>query len=292
MKTLSAHLSLVLLASIIDITAASASVMSPWSVYLQNSPGGTQQPVETCNAEPGMPCFGGLPTDGTTPFASNSLSSTDTLGTYTSESYADLRSGKIGIKGDAPLYQNGAATAQFIDTLYFNGIALGQSISIDINIQLNGTFIDGSQLNFYYGANSGIESLTTGMIYGGTFTGSGSEPILPGATTYNFANAPKAINYINTGNWTQSGPSTFSGSIHVFSDNPMLQLTMTLTGSGAYDASHTASISLAPLPQGVSFTSASGVFLSEVSNSVPEPTSLALLILGLTGFSIHRWRKA
>ena len=65
------------------------------------------------------------------------------------------------------------------------------------------------------------------------------------------------------------------------------------TKSGSADFSHTAQLSLI-LPEGFTFTSDSGVFLSSVNtqpgSSVPEPPTYALLLAGLVllGFSARR----
>jgi hypothetical protein len=51
------------------------------------------------------------------------------------------------------------------------------------------------------------------------------------------------------------------------------------------DFGNTGTISFGTLPQGVSFTSQSGVFLSEVTTPVPEPASAALMLAGLAGLA-------
>lgn len=61
---------------------------------------------------------------------------------------------------------------------------------------------------------------------------------------------------------------------------------------GTADLGNTARLSLL-LPEGLSFTSDSGIFLSEAgipSTSVPEPSSLALFGIALTGLAIGRGR--
>jgi hypothetical protein len=47
----------------------------------------------------------------------------------------------------------------------------------------------------------------------------------------------------------------------VYGDNPIMTVTMGISGTGYFDLSHTASLDMT-LPPGVSFTSSSGVFLT------------------------------
>jgi hypothetical protein len=55
---------------------------------------------------------------------------------------------------------------------------------------------------------------------------------------------------------------------------------------GIVDAGHTAQISL-QLPPGFTFTSDSGVFLTQV----PEPNTALLLTTSLLGLATTRWRR-
>jgi hypothetical protein len=65
-------------------------------------------------------------------------------------------------------------------------------------------------------------------------------------------------------------------------------------GGGFVDVSHTASLGLT-LPAGLSFTSDSGMFLtqspSEVPSSIPEPGTVVLLSTGLVGLLGCGWRQ-
>jgi len=258
---------------------------SPWSVYILNGIGGpSTQELITCNAAAGKLCKGELP-DGNVPFASQSISN----GAYASESYADLYTGRIGVKGESPTYQNSVAMAEFTDTLTFAGIGAGNSATIGIEIQVDGTFRDGSQVNFFYNAVSQFDQLVASVGYRGTFIGSGGE--LLSGDTYNTNNSN--VNQFNKiGDWSQFGPSTFIGSIDIYGDSPTLALDMGFFGAGGvFDLSHTAAISL-NLPQGLSFVSESGVFLSRIPGSIPEPATLALLGIGLAGLGWARRRQA
>ena len=68
----------------------------------------------------------------------------------------------------------------------------------------------------------------------------------------------------------------------------------TTMADGLVDVSHTAVLSLT-LPEGLSFTSDSGVFLtqspSEVPSAVPEPGTVGLLSTDLVGLIGYGWRR-
>ena len=69
---------------------------------------------------------------------------------------------------------------------------------------------------------------------------------------------------------------------------------LSCSNAGTCDLSHTASLSFAPLPNGLSFTSDSGVFLAGLSSGVPEPSTWAMMVIGFAGlgFAGCRRRKA
>jgi hypothetical protein len=100
-------------------------------------------------------------------------------------------------------------------------------------------------------------------------------------------------------NWTQFGPSDFIGILNLDTIHPV-GLTMTLNAGGNTssrsttfaDFSHTASVALV-LPDGVTFTSDSGVFLTAVQspNSVPEPSIWAMLLIGCGGIGATLRRR-
>ena len=65
---------------------------------------------------------------------------------------------------------------------------------------------------------------------------------------------------------------------------------MLLTAGGQYgyaDFGNTASFTFDPLPAGVSYTSASGDFLT----AVPEPSTWAMMILGFAGIGFLTYRR-
>jgi hypothetical protein len=87
----------------------------------------------------------------------------------------------------------------------------------------------------------------------------------------------------------------FSGTIELLEPNSTIGLMMYLTvatqGDAFADFTHTASVTLG-LPDGMTFTSGSGVFLTEVpTTAVPEAGSIAMLTAGLCALGWIRRRR-
>jgi len=90
----------------------------------------------------------------------------------------------------------------------------------------------------------------------------------------------------------KTGPSIFEGAIDIFGDDPFLNISLFLQGSNDFDLMSTAALDLI-LPTGSTFTSDSGVFLTERSQTpVPLPGAIWLLAsaLGALGVLISQKR--
>lgn len=94
---------------------------------------------------------------------------------------------------------------------------------------------------------------------------------------------------------TFQGTETFSGDLVVLGPNPIAGFDLDLLAdcdvNCTADFSDTASVSL-DLPPGVTFTSASGVFLTQPFEEVAEPTALAGFAPALVGLAFLRRRKS
>ena len=274
----------VLLILILTIPDALADYRVTRSLYLQG--------MSAAESECGSNNIADQCAPGDITSSAKSLSGNATVGAYTGMSSASLYTGDLKIKATGPTYQT-AINTEMMDRLDFSStIAPGTFQVIPVDITLDGTYRDGSSISFSASFLSGS--------YGGigdylnvdaSYTGNGqaantADPV--SSTQFDLADSCTTCFSNFSGTWSTQGPTHFLGEYKVYGDNPIVIAIMSLSGSGYFDLSNTASIRFI-LPTGVSFTSDSGVFLS----AVPVPTALPLLISGLIGLGwIGRRRTA
>lgn len=184
-------------------------------------------------------------------------------------------------------FNQSRTNASFEDTIKLN---FDPSVTGYVTIGLR-TALDGS---FTFGAPNGAGSIYDDLRT--TVSGQGFDGSNPSGTRDGFYTG-----YFGANPYSQSTFTNFGGNVYGYDITvPVGQITLDvfeLLSANAYgatvDYSHTSTLSLV-LPEGVTYTSASGTFLSEADPSaVPEPATWAMMIAGVgaVGFAIRR-RKA
>jgi PEP-CTERM motif len=220
--------------------------------------------------------------------------------------YANLATGKIGASGSTDYYQTAFTVARFVDTLDFTvgGADASTVTNIVIKFQLDGSLstpaahgasglgtpyglIDNS---FGFGAANGrvtFEQFAANRRYGQENQILNQSNSQSGWVSYNWDTISPGLTQF-TGVYALSGMSQILGISNNLSG-------YTSTG-GSFAYGNTSALSFI-LPSNVTFTSASGVFLSAlnpVNNAVPEPATWTMMIFGfgLVGSTMRRRSKA
>ena len=255
---------------------------------------------------------------GTTDTAGNAFSSFDqtsvnatippnppdpqTSGSASAYATANLYTGSVGVAGSGmyldyhgPSSGQAGGTGQFFaqiaDTLHFTGGPGIHDIPVTFTMDAVGS---GWNVTTPAGDSGGLVTATLGL-GGASFT----EQILDNNTT---SYIPAVQNQSESG-WQSftfssntAGLLVFNGVYRFTGSQATVGIAETLSGrcglGTACDYSQTASVAF-NLPSGTTFTSDSGVFLSQSgSGQAPEPASAGLLAAGIAGLMlVQRYRK-
>jgi hypothetical protein len=187
------------------------------------------------------------------------------------------------VPGPSGVDTNDASTIQFNDYLTFS-VAGDGSDTITFNFALDGTI-----------GNS------TGPMFGNSWTMAVEENLGAGSLNWN-SGASLSPDTANTAGWnafsfannTQTG-FNFTGTLTVTNGEvvPIQFIQQIACNNGTIcDYSNTAQMSLI-LPSDVTYTSASGVFLTQQAESpVPEPSSLVLMGLAIAAIGCAQFRRS
>jgi hypothetical protein len=194
---------------------------------------------------------------------------------------ASVAQGVVRAQADAgPMSSDLAYAAGLItDTITFHISNSAPTALVDVHVHLDGTESGA-------GLNSGTYSAIMPFGLGASFEYSSSISN-NGNSDYNIG-VPNGWQSYTVSNLSQTG-FDFDGVLPVFdgySPSFAMQLALSCGGPAQCDFAHTARVSLS-LPSNVSFTSASGVFLTDVGGpGVPEPAPWALMLLGFGGLGV------
>jgi hypothetical protein len=208
---------------------------------------------------------------------------------------ADLSNGQLHAAGGATsLADSGStygfpasATASMGDVLYFTnpGAATNTQTTVDFELNVDGTmscFLGGAACDQTFGA--GLGDASVGLYIGDMPAMGAWAPTAENVSQSYYG----AMNWYGTGidiNYNMAGSFTFTG------PDAVVPIWMELYAAGQYanaDFSNTASFSFTNIPEGVSFASASGAFLT---GSVPEPSAWAMMLIGFTGLAFVGYRR-
>lgn len=223
-------------------------------------------PYGTVSATSVSPCFGtGCQNNGGNPLTTSSSSSSGVGGIGSAQSSADLSTGvlratatELGITG-----ASAAAGAGFWDTLTFSGVT-GSTATANLTFDVPGSFTD-------VGFGGACEGYRIGFSAAGSTcgSGSGSDPFGSSATVLNTGNPSETLSL--TIPLANNTPTEIAVALGAAANN-----SFNIATANLYDPPHL----FLNLPSGVTYTSASGVFLT---SPVPLPPAVWLLGSGMIG---------
>lgn len=195
--------------------------------------------------------------------------------------------GNVGGGGSAVINQ-----VSMFDTITFTGLT--KPVEIGFDIRVDGTFQGYLQPRFGFQFYSTLSQLANSRLITGAVGWTEVTPGVPTTTAMPGSLFMDGFGTGRTGNWTTFGPNRFVGTVMIDPLQPIYGFNMYMSagGRGSADFGHTAEIKW-NLPEGVTYSSASGGFFAGSPAAVPEPASWAMLIagFGLIG-SVMRRRKA
>jgi len=230
----------------------------------------------------------------------------------TSDTVADLATGtlrsSVQALGGPGISTIGIANAYWSDVVTFNN-ASGTTLELDLRWLTEGSVTPSTPVGTYgIDVHSSVQVFNTNNAYGTVVTLKDDNPATPtmGGAQFNYGTFGQAggaywtfqpVGNNDENSWTTTLLSPTSGLISATLLVPAgtsaidiaAQLQMDCRNGTLCDYGHTATFSFGALPDGLSWTSDSGVFLTA---AVPEGGTLSLFAVGLAALAVLRRRRA
>ena len=277
-----ANAAIVALLSAIGTLPAQAFVTQVSGVIFD---GGVLTNFSACGAPAPASCEVGGLNWSNEPSASGSVSG----GGYSSAASADLETGQLRVRSTGPDY-GATATAEWEEILTFSGLAPGATAQLGVAITVDGSYRDGSSVELKI-RNQSSDGSFMGMSdlldadYDYTGNGVVDSSTSVSLVSFDAGDSCATCSSLSSGDWISVGPTLFQGEITIFGDLPEVSLAIGLFGLGFVEFENTVGIAL-DVPDGLSYTSSSGVFLTPI----PLPAGLWLFASAL-GALLFRCRR-
>ena len=190
-----------------------------------------------------------------------------------------------------PIYRPAVAFARINDEIRFvsPNAPSGTVLRVPFTVSFDGAFIDGIDSNAEFSASLQDTNANLNVEHPNWFVLVGVSSLSSDPSSNRIVSADGLFSDVQFNSQNRVVQTSFSGLVDVVLNQPAnpLNIQLTINGSGSFDFSHTGAIRFGSLPEDVTFTSSSGVFLS----AVPIGSPFGLMLSGLSAVSALGFRR-